>query len=64
DFCSRDRFSSDGEEHYIVRFPFIENDYHYHILTGFGEKCECLEPPSVRGEMRRRIQEMGALYAT
>ena len=28
DFCSYEDFSPDGDEHYIVRFPFIENDYY------------------------------------
>ena len=39
DFCSYEDFSPDGDEYYIVRFPFIENEYHYDILLGFGNKC-------------------------
>ena len=36
DFCTYENFSPDGDEHYIVSFPFIENDYYYNILFSFG----------------------------
>lgn len=62
DFCSYEDFSSDGDDHYIVSFPFIENEYHYDILFGFGDKCECLEPLHIRTEMKRRIHDMAAIY--
>lgn len=62
EYCTYDHFEPDGSEHYMVRFPFIENDYYYNILLGFGAGCQCLEPPHVREEMRRRIQDMAALY--
>lgn len=41
DYCPYDNFSPDGDEHYNVSFPFIENDY-YSILFCFGNKYECL----------------------
>lgn len=62
DFCTCEHAVPDGEEHYIVNFPFIENEYYYDILISFGNQCECLEPPHVRAEMKRRIQNMAALY--
>lgn len=62
DFCSYEDFSSDGDEHYIVNFPFIENDYYYNILFSFGDKCECLEPLHIRTEMKRRIYDIATLY--
>lgn len=62
DFCSYEHFLPDGKEHYIVSFPFIENDYYYNILFSFGNKCECLEPLHIRTEMKRRIQDIAALY--
>ena len=62
DFCAYDRFSPDGNEHYIVSFPFIENEYHYNILFSFGDKCECLEPLQIRSEMKRRIHDIAAIY--
>lgn len=62
EFCAYDKFQPDGDAHYIVRFPFIENDYHYDILLGFGDKCECLEPVHIRREMKRRIQNIAAIY--
>ncbi|WP_270506604.1 helix-turn-helix transcriptional regulator [Eubacterium limosum] len=62
DFCAYEDFLPDGDAHYIVSFPFIENEYHYGILFSFGDKCECLEPPHVRVEMKRRIQEIAMIY--
>lgn len=62
DFCSYENFLPDGNEHYIVRFPFIENDYYYNILFSFGDKCECLEPLHIRNEMKRRIHDIANLY--
>lgn len=62
DYCSYECFLLDGDEHYIVCFPFVENDYHYDILLSFGNKCECLEPLHIRTEMKRRIHEIAAIY--
>ncbi len=62
DYCAMENFSPDGDEHYIVRYPFIENDYYYDILLSLGDKCECIEPPHVRAEMKRRIQRIAAIY--
>ena len=42
DYCTYEHFSPDGDEHYIVSFPFIENEYYYNILFSFGNKCECV----------------------
>lgn len=64
DFCSYEHFSPDGDEHFIVDFPFIENDFCYDILLGLGSKCECLEPQNVRDELKRRIQDMADIYKT
>ena len=36
--------------------------YYYDIHLGFGDKCECLEPPHVRMEIKHRIRDMAALY--
>ena len=62
DFCDYEDFSLDGDEHYIVSFPFIENDFYYSILFSFGDKCECLEPLNIRTEMKRRIHNIANLY--
>lgn len=62
DFCSYKDFSPDGDEYYIVSFPFIENEYHYDVLFSFGDKCECLEPLHIREEIKRRIHGMATIY--
>lgn len=62
EFCSYDRVAPDGEDHYLVNYPFIERDYYYDMLLSFGDKCECLEPAHVRDEIKRRIQSMASLY--
>ena len=62
DYCAYENFSPDGEDHYIVDFPFIENEYYYDILLSFGGKCECLEPPHIRTEMKRRIHDIAVFY--
>jgi len=62
DYCPRENFSPDGDEHWIVSYPFIENDYYYNILFGFGDKCECLAPLRIRTEMKRRIHDIAAIY--
>ncbi|EAD2806425.1 YafY family transcriptional regulator [Listeria monocytogenes] len=62
DYCSYENFYPDGEEHYIVSFPFIENEYHYDILLSFGDKCECLEPLPIREKMKRRIYDIVSIY--
>ena len=62
DDCAYDRFSPDGDAHFIVRFPFIENDYYYDMLLRFGDKCECLGPAPVREKLRQKIQKLAALY--
>lgn len=62
DYCSYEHFSPADDEHYIVDFPFIENDYNYDILLSFGSKCECLEPLHIRTEMKRKIHDLAAVY--
>lgn len=63
EFCTYDHFLPDGDEHYIVNFPFIENEYCYDILLSFGDKCECLEPLHIRAKMRQKIYDMVAIYS-
>ena len=62
DYCSFDRISPEGDG-YLVRFPFVENDYYYDMLLGFGTKCECLGPEKVRNEVKSRIKRLADIYA-
>ena len=63
DFCTQDKLVPDGEEHFIVKLPFVESDYSYDMLLLMGEKCECLEPPSVREKLKQKIQKLNAIYS-
>lgn len=62
DFCSREDISPDNDEHFIVNFPFVDNEYHYDMLLSFGNACECLEPLPIREKMKCRIRTIAALY--
>ncbi|NLG04709.1 MAG: YafY family transcriptional regulator [Clostridia bacterium] len=62
DFCTYDDFLPDGDEYYIVDFPFVENDYNYDMLLSLRNQCECLEPLHIRAKMKQRIQDMAAIY--
>lgn len=62
DYCTYEHFSPDGDDHCIVSFPFIENEYYYNILFSFGDKCECLEPLHIRTEVKRRIHDIATIY--
>ncbi len=61
DYCAYEYYLPDGDDHFIVNFPFIENDYYYNTLLSFGSKCECLETLHIRREMQRRIHEIAAI---
>ena len=62
EFCTYDHFVPDGNAHYIVNFPFIENEYYYDILLSFGDKCECLEPAHIRAKIKQRIHDIAVIY--
>jgi len=62
DYCTYEHFSPDSDEHWIVSFPFIENEYYYNILFSFGDKCGCLEPLHIRTDMKRRIHDIATIY--
>ncbi len=63
EFCTYDCFFPDGDEHYIVNFPFIDNEYYYDVLLSFGDKCECLEPLHIRAKMKQKIYDIAAIYS-
>ncbi len=62
DYYDYDQLLPDGDNHYILYFPFIENEYYYNILLSFGDKCECLEPSHVRIELKHRINDIAKIY--
>lgn len=62
EYCAFDRFTPDGDEHYLVRFPFIDREYYYDRLLSLGDQCECVAPAHVREKLRQRIQRMVEIY--
>lgn len=64
DYCDYDKFLPVDDNHYLVEFPFIENDFHYGVLLSFGERCECLEPLHIRSELKRKIANLSQIYDT
>jgi predicted DNA-binding transcriptional regulator YafY len=62
EYCSFERFSEENDGYYIVDFPFIDDDFGYSLLFGFGDKCECLEPINIREKMKIKVQNMTMLY--
>ncbi len=62
--CSYEHFTPDGDAHYLVSFPFVENAYHYDMLLSFGPACECLAPPHIREALKQRIHDVMMLYET
>ncbi len=62
--CSFDCIKSDGEEHYLVEYPFIDRDYYYDMLLSFGDKCECIEPLSARKKLKKKIQNLMQIYGS
>jgi predicted DNA-binding transcriptional regulator YafY len=62
DFCGIENIEPYSDDKVIVNFPFAENDYCYSQILRFGDKCECIEPESVRQEIVSRIHSMLKLY--
>ncbi|WP_413476401.1 helix-turn-helix transcriptional regulator [Latilactobacillus fuchuensis] len=62
DFCPYENCLPDGDEYFIVDFPFIENDYYYDMLLSFGNQCECLKPLHVRNKVKQKIASITNLY--
>lgn len=60
--CGEDNIQYCEDNKLIVNFPFIEDEYGYNLLLGFGDKCECLEPSNVRYELIRRIKNLLRVY--
>lgn len=49
-------------DRFSVQFPFIPDEFGYHLLLGFGTRCKCISPDFVKTELRQRIQQMLEMY--
>ena len=63
DYCPFKDFAPDGDDHYLVSFPFIDRDYYYDMLLSFGEDCEVLGPPDIRKKMADKTRRLSDAYA-
>lgn len=62
ELCGKNNVMLYKDDKYIAYFPFIEDDYFYNMILGFGDKCECLEPEHVRLEIIRRVEKILSMY--
>lgn len=62
EYCGAENIEYYDNNKLIVNFPFVEDEFGYNLLLGFGDKCECLEPARVRDEMIRRIKNLLRVY--
>ncbi|EQF27615.1 deoR-like helix-turn-helix domain protein [Clostridioides difficile CD160] len=62
DFCGEENITPCENNKYIVNFPFINNDYGYGLILRFGDRCECIEPESIRKELIHRAQNLLKQY--
>lgn len=62
ELCGEQRIKSAGEKQFIVDFPFVPDEFGYNLLLGFGDKCECVAPKSIRKELIKRIERVSKLY--
>lgn len=62
DYCGPEDIRDCGDGRWLASFPFIADDFGYALLLSLGPGCECLAPPDVREEMRRRTGEMARTY--
>jgi len=60
--CGEENIQPFRDNKLIVNFPFVEDEFGYNLLLGFGDKCECLEPTRVRDEIIRRIENLLRVY--
>ena len=62
EYCSYDHFTEDSNDFYLVKFPFIDDEFGYSIILSLGDKCECVAPENIRAEIRRRVLQMSTMY--
>lgn len=60
--CGEENIKTYKNNKLLIDFPFINDDFGYNLLLGFGNKCECLEPINIRKELIKRIKNMLDIY--
>ncbi|WP_443660314.1 helix-turn-helix transcriptional regulator [Clostridium algidicarnis] len=60
--CGEENIEPYDNNKLMVDFPFVEDEFGYNILLGFGDKCECLAPENVRRELTHRIKKLSNIY--
>lgn len=62
DLGGKENIEPAGGNQFRARVPFVECDNGYGLLLCFGDKCECLEPESIRREVARRAAALLRRY--
>lgn len=62
ELCGEENIKPWKEKKLIVDFPFIDDEYSYNILLGFGDKCECIAPASIREKLINKIEDLLKIY--
>lgn len=62
EYCTEEDISPYDKDWFIVNFPFVADDFGYHLLLTFGSYCVCLSPDHIRLEMKNRIQSIEKRY--
>jgi predicted DNA-binding transcriptional regulator YafY len=56
--CDEEAIKKLDNGKYIVDFPFVDDDYSYEILLGYGNKCKCLEPQWVKEKYLDKLRNI------
>lgn len=56
--CDEEAIEKLDNGKYIVEFPFVDDDFAYEVLLGYGKKCKCLEPQWVKEKYIKKIREI------
>ena len=62
DFCGADSIEDYDDNKVIVNMPFMASDYGFGVILRFGDKCEVLEPETIRQEVKERAKRLLDIY--
>ncbi|MEI5907292.1 WYL domain-containing protein [Bacillus spongiae] len=54
---------ADNGNEYIAKYSIVDNKHGYNVLLKFGDKCEIIEPQSVRENFEKYLQSILYKYS-